>query len=200
MVHPASPSALTGLPYQEATEVRNGGERRLSPPAPEVDCAHEMRVPKAAGCRPRSFGGSEAQACVVGVSSRGRGEARNTHLRAEPRSAGNEETWTTPVVVPPEDHAVIPAATAVSVLANATEVEKGSTHPLVAPGQGVRPPGTFRHHGLPLRSIRPWKRWPTVRAPRVFHPHRHRVGGIWPGHEQFWRRIVSVPDAFSPFF
>ena len=46
--------------------------------------------------------------------------ARN--LVAEPRSAGNEETWNTLVAkFPPEDHAAVSTAAA-SVLASATEV------------------------------------------------------------------------------
>ena len=53
--------------------------------------------------------------------------ARN--LLAEPRSAGNEETWNTLVVkFPPENHAAVSAA-ATAALASVTEVEDGNAPP-----------------------------------------------------------------------
>ena len=46
---------------------------------------------------------------------------------AEPRSAGNEETWNTLVSKrPPEDHAAVSAAAAAAVLASATEIQQGN--------------------------------------------------------------------------
>ncbi|CAN0518643.1 unnamed protein product, partial [Laminaria digitata] len=54
--------------------------------------------------------------------------ARN--LLAEPRSAGNEETWNTLVAkFPPEDRAAVSAAAVTAVLASATEVEDGNAPP-----------------------------------------------------------------------
>ncbi|CAN0518077.1 unnamed protein product, partial [Laminaria digitata] len=54
--------------------------------------------------------------------------ARN--LLAEPRSAGNEETWKTLVAkFPPEDRAAVSVGEAAAVLASATEVEHGNAPP-----------------------------------------------------------------------
>ena len=60
--------------------------------------------------------------------------ARN--LLAEPRSAGNEETWNTLVAkLPSEHHAAVPAAATTALVARITRrcVEHGKSSPL-APG------------------------------------------------------------------
>ncbi|CAN0596958.1 unnamed protein product, partial [Laminaria digitata] len=60
MVPHASPAPLTGRPDQEATEVRAGGERGHSAPAPMADSVYQERGLETTGCRPGSFGGGEA--------------------------------------------------------------------------------------------------------------------------------------------
>ena len=42
-VHCVGPASLTGRPDQKATEVRGGGERLHSPPAPVADGVREAR-------------------------------------------------------------------------------------------------------------------------------------------------------------
>ena len=51
-------------------------------------------------------------------------------LVTEPRSAGNEETWSTLVVkFPSEDHVAVSAPAAAAVPASATEAEDGNAPP-----------------------------------------------------------------------
>ena len=77
--------------------------------------------------------------------------ARN--LLAEPRSAGNEETWNTLVAkFPPEDHAAVSAA-AVAVLASATDTEDENA-PRGAPMMSTPPrcSSTSSTPGMPCRA------------------------------------------------
>ena len=94
-----SPAPLTGRAETQATEVRAGGERGHSTPAPMADSVNQY--PDAGG---------------VKVAAR--------TLLAEPRSAGSEETWNVLMAkFPPEDHAAVSAAAATAVVASATEGE-----------------------------------------------------------------------------
>ena len=104
--------------------------------------------------------------------------ARN--LLAEPRSAGNEQTWNTLMAkFPCEDDAAESAAAAEAVLASATEGEDGNAPPwpddkyaaevlfdVISFRSALSGPG---HDGQRF-------------APAMHHPRRHRVGGDRKGH------------------
>ena len=122
------------------------------------------------------------------------------NLLAEPRSAGNEETWNTLVAkFPPEDHAAMSAAAVVAaVLASATEV-KGNAPPW-------RPEDEYASEVLfDVISSRSTLSGLENGGQRLVHlqPIIHTdVGrrGVRRGYKAFSRRIVDEPDAFPPEF
>ena len=124
--------------------------------------------------------------------------ARN--LLAEPRAAGDEETWHTLVVeFPSEDHIAVSAAAVAAVLASATEIEEGNAPPW-RPDDECASEVLF--NVISSRSVLSCARndgQRFVHLQSIIHTDigRQEFGR---GMTAFWRRIVDEPDAFQPEF
>ena len=130
--HHAGHASPTGRPHQEAADARIDGEQRQSSPAPVADGGeHEASGHEATRCRPKSLGRRSTHELALSARRQARGlKAAARTLPAEPRPAGNDETWARLVTTfPSEDHTAVAAAVAATALASATEVEDGSAPP-----------------------------------------------------------------------
>ena len=119
---------------------------------------------------------------------------------AEPRSAGDEETWSTLVAkFPSEDHAAISAVAAAAVLASATEAEDGNAPPW-RPDNGYTSVGLFD-----IISSRSALSGPGNDGQRfahlqsIIHTDIGR-GEFGRGMTACWRRLADEPNAFPPDF
>ena len=124
-------------------------------------------------------------------------EARN--LLAEPRSAGNQETWTTLVVkFPSEDHAFVSAAAAAAVaLTSATNVKSENSPPwhpndmyisqvifdVISSRSALSGPGN-NGQGLAYLAL-------------IIHTDIGRME-FGQGLTTFWWRIIDESDVFPP--
>ena len=151
-----------------------------------------MKPPKKLRKGTSSNGPSLARRHAGGVKE----AARN--LLAEPRSAGNEETWNTVVPkFPSEDHAAVSAAATDPVLASATEMEGGNAPPW-RPDDECASEVLFDVIGSPSALSGP-KNGSQLFAhlQSIIHTDvgREEFGR---GMTAFWRRIVDELDAFPP--
>ena len=121
--------------------------------------------------------------------------ARN--LLAEPRSAGNEETWNTLVAkFPSEDHAAVFAAEAEAVLASATEGGDGNAPPW-RPDDGYTSEVLFDVINSRSALGNDGQRFPHLQS--IIHTDIGREN-FGRGMTAFWRRTLDELDAFPPEF